>query len=307
MNLASTNVLNSVINVTDRLSLAEVYIASSYQESIFKLETKYRLLINDLIEEKILIQQKLSQSFQDQMNQLFKLKLSEIQNQQPHQVSQATVEENKIGNSETNREQIDVDIPLVVKKEESSSPPMQSNENIVNVAINDNNRTFGFVSESQATIRPKVDCNKTQKRMREKINTHITKIAQTQNGEKFECNDCKKKFKRSDRAQDHIARNHIDEKPFKCNECDKCFGSWRLLNQHRNYHSTKYQCTFCGKKFSGGNDLRRHRRIHTGEKPFKCQYNGCGKSFNRKSSLICHQRTHTGEKLFECENICRNT
>ena len=66
----------------ERLSLAEIDISRHYQANMVKLETKYKLLINDLIEEKILIQQKLFQSFQTQMNQLYKLKLSMLQHGQ---------------------------------------------------------------------------------------------------------------------------------------------------------------------------------------------------------------------------------
>ena len=297
MNPASANVPRHSFNTLDRLTLAEIEIPRQYQENIFKLETKYKLLVNDLIEEKILIQQKLYQSFQTQMTQLFELKLSAVQKQQQESkmidIQNSNVEKEE--NSKTSSEQINVDISLVVKSESNE------NINIVNADINKNT----CISESQSIIVEKFDVNKTQKRMTEKINNHITRIqeSQVQNGKKFKCNDCEKQFKRLNNTQSHVARNHINEKPFKCNQCDKCFVLRRLLNHHRNYHSTKYQCTFCGKKFSDSKGLRRHVRIHTGEKPFKCQYNGCGKSFNQKIVLTKHQQTHTREKAFQCD-IC---
>lgn len=39
-------------------------------------------------------------------------------------------------------------------------------------------------------------------------------------------------------------------------------------------------------------------RIHTGEKPFQCQY--CSYTTTQKGSLLIHTRKHTGEKPFAC-------
>ena len=53
--------------------------------------------------------------------------------------------------------------------------------------------------------------------------------------------------------------------------------------------------------WSSNSELIFHRRTHTGEKPFKCDWDGCGRSFSRNGALIDHRRLHTGEKPFKCD------
>lgn len=55
-----------------------------------------------------------------------------------------------------------------------------------------------------------------------------------------------------------------------------------------------FKCEFCGKQFVQAVSLRRHILRHTGEKPFKCDV--CAKKFPLSDFLKLHMFTHSGEK-----------
>ena len=69
------------------------------------------------------------------------------------------------------------------------------------------------------------------------------------------------------------------------------------VNDDNNEHflCSLFNCKFSAKHYK---DIVRHLRIHTGEKPFACQY--CEKKFDRQDNLKVHKRIHTGEKPYKC-------
>lgn len=55
---------------------------------------------------------------------------------------------------------------------------------------------------------------------------------------------------------------------------------------------TRNQCHICGKVCSRPSTLRTHVLVHTGVKPYPCEWPGCNRSFNVKSNMIRHYKNH---------------
>lgn len=97
------------------------------------------------------------------------------------------------------------------------------------------------------------------------------------NGEKkiFQCSfeNCRERFARRQACKTHFY-NHITTKIV----------------------SNGFTCKYCQKYFKVASSLQRHERIHTGLKPFKCDFEGCEKSFSQKEMLKRHNAIHLSLK-----------
>ncbi|XP_034851534.1 zinc finger protein 143 isoform X4 [Mirounga leonina] len=68
-----------------------------------------------------------------------------------------------------------------------------------------------------------------------------------------------------------------------------------------------FRCEYdgCGKLYTTAHHLKVHERSHTGDRPYQCEHLGCGKAFATGYGLKSHVRTHTGEKPYRCsEDNC---
>lgn len=121
---------------------------------------------------------------------------------------------------------------------------------------------------------------------------------------KYMCELCGKVLQKMYR-EEHI-NMHMGRKPYKCSEknCDKSFGSHvvmsiHVINVHRR-ENQRFECQTCHKSIKGLAFYNQHLQTHQATNSLKVPCKVCGKTFYKRY-LRDHMFVHTGEKPYKCE------
>ncbi|GAB6019041.1 hypothetical protein CHUAL_000669 [Chamberlinius hualienensis] len=124
------------------------------------------------------------------------------------------------------------------------------------------------------------------------------RLVKHSNKEYLRCPICEEFIKQRGTFITHL-RTHTGERPHSCpvEGCDKSFKSLSQVAAHVRIHKEgMFECSQCNRKFKTKFHLKRHSVVHTGEKPFKCDF--CDYYCNVKGNINKHVRLVHGMKDF---------
>ncbi|CAG2176476.1 unnamed protein product [Oppiella nova] len=172
------------------------------------------------------------------------------------------------------------------------------------------------------------------------LTAHINAVHSSARAYRCDYDGCGKTFKSQNNLNAHSRRHRPEFYKYKCssNGCERRFGSTQELKRHSTTHTniSSHECHYedCGQKFLTEVQLRKHqtaahnrkplvrrrykhrcdwpgcewegyvinkhKRLHTGEKPYACEWPDCGKRFKDICSLKDHQNIHNNIKPYSC-------
>lgn len=127
----------------------------------------------------------------------------------------------------------------------------------------------------------------------------------------FKCNDCQSQFSNQRLFDQHLCGMSTDSE-WKCiyDGCEKVFKLREYWMKHLRRHRRKSlkikhignrkQCKICLKTFSNNWVLKIHGQIHTGVRPYECEY--CFKLFSYPSSKRKHVKYHCKQRKKNKQN-----
>ncbi|XP_065090487.1 zinc finger protein 624-like [Ochlerotatus camptorhynchus] len=100
---------------------------------------------------------------------------------------------------------------------------------------------------------------------------------------------------------DHVLckpKRRTTGKSYQCDTCGKTFRNCYQLREHDNFYHKKIftaVCTVCSKPFPTKSLLLKHYIVHSGEKPYKCDW--CGEAYKNSTCLDNHVLKHKSGRL----------